>query len=390
MSKKVVRMHRDLRILFRIARVRSTKQFVYLSQRESNMNQTKKTKKWVCTTVAGFLGSLLLVAGLMVLFDPYFHYHGPIKGLSYRLYEERYINDGISRHFSFDTLITGTSMAQNFKPSEAEALFGGKAVKETFSGAGFQETSSNIDRALRRNPQLKRVIWSFEYNGFFRPYDWAGYENYPEYLYDDIPWNDMSYLYNKAIFYHGFINNLVMTLTGQESTSMDEYSAWEKETGLEHILTMYDRNNVQHNLPSELTETEAEMVAKNIQENMVNLFQKYPDTTFYLFYTPYSICFWDSLIQMDTLERQFQAEQLGTEMLLNCPNVKLFNFFDQYDVITDVNNYRDKEHYAAWINTKILQWMASDTGLVTKENYLERLEAEKQFYRNYDYDAIYQ
>lgn len=354
------------------------------------MDQTKKTKKWVCTTVAGFLGSLLLVAGLMIIFDPYFHYHGPIKGLSYRLYEERYINDGISRHFSFDTLITGTSMAQNFKPSEAEALFGGKAVKETFSGAGFQETSSNIDRALRRNPELKRVIWSFEYNGFFRPYDWAGYENYPEYLYDDIPWNDMSYLYNKAIFYHGFINNLVMTLTGQETTSMDEYSAWEKETGLEHILTMYDRNNVQHNLPSELTETEAEMVAKNIQENMVNLFQKYPDTTFYLFYTPYSICFWDSLIQMDTLERQFQAEQLGTEMLLNCPNVKLFNFFDQYDVITDVNNYRDKEHYAAWINTKILQWMASDTGLVTKENYLERLEAEKQFYRNYDYDAIYQ
>ena len=39
--------------------------------------------------------------------DPYFHYHGPFSSFSYRLYEERYINDGISRHFNYDAIITG-------------------------------------------------------------------------------------------------------------------------------------------------------------------------------------------------------------------------------------------------------------------------------------------
>ena len=48
-------------------------------------------------------------------------------------------------------------------------------------------------------------------------------------------------------------------------------------------------------------------------------------------------------------------------------------------MITNLDNYRDKEHYSAKINSQILQWIASDVGLVTEENYVERLTAEKQF-----------
>ena len=58
-------------------------------------------------------------------------------------------------------------------------------------------------------------------------------------------------------------------------------------------------------------------------------------------------------------------------------------------MITNLDNYRDKEHYSARINSQILQWIASDAGLVTQDNYLKRLEAEKQYYLNYDYEKIY-
>lgn len=89
------------------------------------------------------------------------------------------------------------------------------------------------------------------------------------------------------------------------------------------------------------------------------------------------------------MKMQFDAELIATEMLLECPNVRLYNFNDKYDVITDLDNYRDKEHYNAGINTKILEWLAKGDGLVTKENYLERLETEKNYYLNYDYDSIF-
>ena len=109
----------------------------------------------------------------------------------------------------------------------------------------------------------------------------------------------------------------------------------------------------------------------------------------YIFYSPYSICYWDSLNIKNTIYRQTQAERTATELLLSCPNVRLYNFFDQYDVICNPDFYSDSGHYSAEINSRILGWIAGGTGLVTEENYLDRLEAEYEFYTNFDYDNIY-
>lgn len=353
---------------------------------KDNNNQSKK---WFKKCIISLFGTIFLVFAVVYVFDPYFHFHKPLSFVSYRLYDERYTNDGISRHFDYDAIVTGTSMAQNFKPTELDSLFGTKSVKETFSGAGYKELSENLERALQRNPNLKTVIWTMDYNGFIRDKSWTQYEGYPTYLYDDNPWNDVSYVYNKSVLYHGVLVNMVMTMLGVPSTTMNEYSSWDKETGLEHIMALYDRWEVRAEMIDGLTEEEREMVTTNIKENFVDLANKYPDTTFYIFYTPYSICYWDFLNQEGMMKMQFEAEQIATELLLECPNIKLFNFYDQYDVITNTDNYRDKEHYSAEINSKILEWMASGVGLITKDNYLERLEIEKEYYLNYDYDSIF-
>ena len=76
-------------------------------------------------------------------------------------------------------------------------------------------------------------------------------------------------------------------------------------------------------------------------------------------------------------------------MLLQCPNVKLYNFFDQYDIICNTDLYSDGGHYCAEVNSLILGWIAEDKGLVTKENYRERLLDESNFYMNFDYDSVY-
>ena len=287
-------------------------------------------------------------------------------------------------------MITGTSMAQNFKPSEMDQLFGTQSVKETFSGAGYQELSQNLERALKRNSNLKTVIWTIDYNGLIREKDWTQYEGYPTYLYDDNPWNDTQYIFNKSVFYHGVLTNIAKTILQQPSTSMDEYSSWDKPTGLQYIMESYDRWEEKAPMQSGLSPKEREMVITNIRENIVELVKQYPDTTFYLFYTPYSICFWDFQNQEGLMMRQFEAEQIATEMLLDCANVKLYNFYDKYDIICNLDNYRDREHYAPEINSEILQWIQAGDGLITRDNYMSKLEQEKEFYLNYDYDSIYQ
>lgn len=349
----------------------------------------QEAKKWFQKCIILLVSFLVLIVLVMVVVDPYFHYHGPLKGMSYRLYEERYINDGITRHFDYDAVITGTSMSQNFKTSEMDALFGTNSIKVPFSGAGYQEISQNLERALKRNENIKMVLWTVDYNGFLREYDWAKYDEYPTYLYDENPWNDAAYLLNKSILYHGVLPNIKKTLTGESPTSMDEYSSWAHETGLEHIGLIYTRGSMEKAENTEFGEEEYEMVKTTIQTNFINLIEQYPEVEFYLFYTPYSICYWDTLSLKGTAMQQIQAEQAATELFLQCPNVKLFNFFDQYDVVCELNYYNDEGHYSAEVNSKILMWIAEGTGQITVDNYKEKLEDEKDFYLNYDYEAIY-
>ncbi len=357
---------------------------------EMRRNMTQKdSKKWFFKCLAVLAALLGLTAVIVIIVDPYFHYHGPLSFLSYKLYDERYTNDGISRHFDFDALITGTSMAQNFKPSEMDALFGTNSVKEAFSGAGYQEIADNLDRALTRNGEVSTVLWTLDYNGLLRDYNWAQYEEYPTYLYDDNPFNDVSYLFNKSVFYHNVLPNIVRTLSDEPSVTMDEYSAFQAGTGLDQILSSYDRNNVNKDVPTEFGEQERAAVTKTITANVTSLVNRYPHVTFYIFYSPYSICYWDSLNIKNTIYRQTQAERTATELLLACPNVRLYNFFDQYDVICNPDFYSDSGHYSAEINSRILGWIADGTGLVTEENYLDRLEAEYEFYTNFDYGSIY-
>lgn len=350
----------------------------------------KNSKKWFLGSIAVIL-SVLIVTGLpMIIIDPYFHFHGPIKGMSYRLYSERYMNDGIVQHFEYDAIITGSSMNQNFKTTTMDALFDTRSIKVPFSGAGFQEISRLIDKALSCNPSVKYVLWGIDYNGLNREYDWKGYDIYPEYLYDDILTNDFAYIWNKTIFYEALLSDIIYTLKGNETTTFDEYSSWEVGGGWEQIKKTYYRSLEVEPMETGLSEGACERVETNIRENIVKLAKKYPDTQFLLFYTPYSALYWESITRDGTFLKQLEAEQITTEMLLDCDNVSLFSFAKMTDITGNVMNYRDKEHYVASINEKILQWIKEKEGCITRDNYLDFIQWEKEYYTEFNYDTLYE
>lgn len=338
---------------------------------------------------------LLLIAGAMVFVDPYFHYHAPLAFLDYRISEERYVNDGISRHFEFDGIITGTSMNQNFKTTEAEALFGGTFVKETFSGAAFAELSRNLENTIERNPNLSTVIWGLDYNGLRRQYDFEAYEMYPDYLYDNNPLNDVYYVYNKDILYNGLWNTLYRTYKGEGTTSFDEYASWKSANGFLHIMESYDREYYREHAGYSIygkiePQTEAQLVYENITKNLIPLIENHQEVTFYLFFSPYCILYWDSLAMDEAIEIQLEAERMTSELLLQYPNVRLFSFFENTDLICNLDLYRNKEHYIAEVNSEILEWMANGEYEITLDNLDEHMNQMYEIYTNFDYEAFYQ
>ena len=323
----------------------------------------------------------------MVIVDPYFHYHAPLKGMSYRLYSERYINRGIAKNFEFDAVITGTSMNQNFKTSQMDELFGTNAVKLTFAGAGFQEIKDNLEVALSNN-DVKYVLWGIDYLGLCREHYWKGYSSYPDYLYDENIFNDLSYIFNKTILVEGLVNTVLMNIKGEESMTFDEYSSWEGETGWPAITKFYQRS--EEILPMiDLREDEKWHVKDNITKNIISIAEKYPDTKFLLFYTPYSALYWEDLYRSGGLERQLQIEKITTELLLECENIDLYSFVKETELADDLTKFRDKEHYMSETNIDIMNWIANGQGRVTKDNYLDIIEWEREHYMNYNYDQLY-
>lgn len=350
----------------------------------------QNAKKWFQKFILIQLGILLIIVAAVVIIDPYFHYHKPLKGISYRLYEERYINDGISRNFEYNAIITGSSMTQNFKTSEFDTLFSMTAVKEPFSGSGFEELADNLERAFSYNPAIEMVLMCLDYNGLNRDYDWKQYEDYPEYLYDQNIFNDTFYVLNKDILYRGCFSNLYLTLSGENSTTFDEYSAWGAASGFSYITKSYTRKEEPLAMQKELSAQEQERICENIEKNILPLLEEHPETAFYFFFPPYSILYWDSLFMEGEMEKQLAAEQMAIDMLLAYDNVHLFSFFENTELVMNLENYRDKEHYVGSINSYLLEQMSLGNYEITKENKEEYAEFMRDFYLNFDYEGFWE
>ncbi|MCM1027880.1 MAG: hypothetical protein NC432_15760 [Roseburia sp.] len=158
-----------------------------------------KASVWNKIVLGATGGILALVAAVTAWIDPFLHYHAPLAGLQYPLKDERYQNDGIMRNFSYDAIITGTSMCQNFRVSEFDELWGTTAIKVCYSGGSYKEIDESVRRALEYQNDVRYVLRSLDSNRLNYPADQNEYEGYPTYLYDRNPFNDVNYLLNKEV-----------------------------------------------------------------------------------------------------------------------------------------------------------------------------------------------
>ena len=343
-------------------------------------------RKWFYRTIIYLVACLTVFALIIIVTDPYFHFHAPIRGTSYRLYEERYINDGIARHFEYDSIITGTSMTQNFRTSEFDRLFNCNSVKLPFAGGGYQEISQSLQRAFNYNEHIEKVLWGLDGTLLIKESDFQSYEEYPSYLYDNCIINDVCYVLNKSVMYHGTLNNIAMTVRGEESTTFDEYSAWEGETGHDVVMRYNYLDDVEikdGNLG--LSDEEKGMVERNIRVNVCSVIEEHPNTTFYIFFTPYNIVRWDVLGREGRILDYIEAENIAAELLMQYTNVELYCFYENTDLICDLNNYRDLLHYTSEINSEILKWMSKGEYRLMPDTHKEHVKKETEFFMNYEY-----
>lgn len=350
----------------------------------------KNYKLWSILCVILVLLPLLAMATMTAVIDPFFHYHAPLSSLEYPLTSQRYQNDGIVRHFDYDALITGTSMTENFKTSEFDALFGTHAIKVSYSGGTFAELVANLRQALESNPNLKTVLFCIDEWFLFNGRDMILADGeYPTYLYDDNPFNDVKYLLNKEVFLENTLGVLEYTAAGHTTTSFDAYGSWEFETGKEAVLAAYDRPEITTGA-EEMTQEEADNLVYVLETELVALAEEYPDTEFLYYFPPYSILDWDLHVRQRSAGCYTDAFRLATQTLLQAENIRVFSFYTDFDTITDLSNYRDVVHHNSTINTLLLQRIAAGEYELTPETNQAHWDTVEAFYTGFDYEQYFE
>ena len=153
-------------------------------------------RKYFFKTIIGLSVVLAAMTGIVILIDPFYHYHRPLKNISYVSGADIYVNDGKLKHFDYDTLTIGTSMAMNFHKQKVDDIFECDSLNVFYLGEGFKVINEGLETALSTHPDLKTVIRTVDPIWFISDVNWKGRESYPEYLYDKNPFNDVYYIYN--------------------------------------------------------------------------------------------------------------------------------------------------------------------------------------------------
>ena len=375
---------------------------------------TNEYRSYVAGIALAVMIMLCFVAVANAIVDPYFHFHKPFT--KYRLSEERYINDGIARNFDYDAVIIGNSLSQNFKTGRFDSLFGVKSVKLPYSGAGIKELWDALGRMLGRRSldedairyvasegvdpgreygyeegygrDVKTVIFVMDTEDALRNFKWHRYNDYPEYLYDENIWNDLNYLLNKEVLYRGTIYNLGLTLKGSESTSFDDYSSWDRESGPKEACEGLERIVPYEGSIRMFDDVDSERVYYNIECNINPVIDANPETQFIFVIPPKSIAKWAEFYMNGEIDYRADGMAFVTSLLLEKDNVEVYDFSDDHAVVTDLNYYCDEIHYNSEINDKMLECIANGEHRLFKEDCREYYEEIKNYYNDFNYEIL--
>ena len=339
--------------------------------------------RWAAALLAVTALLLTACAAAVYLVDPFFHYRDPDpEGEVW--FDQRAQGAGLLRSQEYETILLGSSLAANYRPFWFDVFYETSTVKITFPNGGFGEFGQALDYANTRQ-EVKRVIFGLDPNLLSRSPAEAP-SQLPEYLYDDNPWNDGRYLLNKDALMRAAYT--VLKRARGETQALQDAFVWDGNVSFnrEEALGGYDRPD--HREAAKPADYFRENCLENLKE-VTGWLEKYPDTEFIFYFSPYSILFWDKMDLLGETEAVFSMLDEATEVLLGYDNAELQFFMDDLEVITNLDNYADHIHVAGRVTYRMSEAMNTGVYRMTAENRRERLDALREFVVNYDYAGIF-
>ena len=349
------------------------------------------------------------------VFDPWQLFHQPWFRDPVFIRNARFQNAGIINSYDFDSVVLGSSMAENFSAKEASELLGGTFVNLSMAGSLLSERYIVLKRLFNKKV-VSNVIVSLDHSPYIPVGKYS--EDMPpgkyDFLYNANPFDDFRIYFDVNLFSCWDVKaNCRNVIPGERSESLEGLYSWfpyyVKAFGgiqawcywstvsppfrafLKEIISVQKAVENGNTIPGSKT-----FVAECQQNSnatfdtyLLSIIKENPETTFLLFIPPYSRLWYGTMAQYYT--GYYQAYLLFIEHMVRAtspyPNALVFGF-DDMDFTGDLANYKDQSHYHKNINSKILQLMAQRSHLISEDSLDEYLIRITELAANYDLKKI--
>lgn len=320
---------------------------------------TRKT--WSLLSLSLLLLSLIGIVGSVVIIDPFEIYHKalfhipPIENTT-----QIYSNAGIAKSYEYDSVIIGSSMTENFTPSQLDQALGGSFVKLPVNAGSPFNHKQMMDMAFGTH-DIRRVFFGVDIELFTYFYTTPKCEM-PDYLYDDSLFNDTAYWFNRNVLFT-YIPMCLKTLGQSDPAQRDTMYNWGDMYKYGKDAAFRGANVSGGEIPQNgegAPVVLAQQTMLNVQHNVLPFVEEHPDTEFIFFFPPYSLVRWYHFYQQGEMEYHLTQKAAFVQALLPYENVKIYDFQARTDWILHLDNYIDASHYGPWINDAMVDHVARD------------------------------
>ncbi|MGN0773294.1 MAG: hypothetical protein ACI4MP_05825 [Candidatus Ventricola sp.] len=321
-----------------------------------------KRKRWALLVLAALLAGLLACAGLTFAVDPFEQYR---ESAILPLYDqESYNNPGIAKNYDYDAVILGTSMVEMSNPSVIDACFGVSSVKLPMRGSHTAQMGWQLEHVFaakeKRGETLRLAILAVDAYSLMGPVD--DDEEIVEYLWNDSLLDDVSYLLNRDVLLVK-IPRMLKNIGKSTETKRDDMYKWTDVTFDKQ--SVYDATPVSPQKEMVDAEYRIERSTGNITQHIARHVAAHPETTFLIYMPPYSVGYWYLMTRNGLSEQQFRSRARVCELLLEYPNVQIYDFSSRVEWITDLDEYFDYSHHSSAVSDRIMRAMAAGESRVT-------------------------
>lgn len=307
------------------------------------------------------IGALLFCGLLVVVFDPFYHYHRPWFGLKAVLNEKEYQVIGTLRNFDYDAVLAGSSVAENVNNRELNDAFGCTVVKAVRSYGGTADLCWFLSEAHRAR-EVRQVFFNLDPSSLTgAPETTFAQTGCPMYLYDRNPINDVKYLFNRDVLFKRIPYEIAQSRSAFYDEGKSYYWATDKDFSEDAVLYHYLRTpSVQEMQPEAMW---ASQCSANL-ELLTAEVEAHPETLYHFFIPPYSMLWWDQEIRIGERDAYLACELKAMETLTLYRNVELYYWQAEEQIITELDNYMDTIHFTPQINSWMIREMAAGRGRI--------------------------